>query len=138
MRRRNTVFRLVRSFNQVRSALLIYGMLFFIDSMDRLQLARDFAGKIKSLFGRSVISVLVYGSVAKGGDTKESDIDLLVVWDGDKRIGWDKLETEAFRTLLDTKEYISLKVYTPKEYSKLKRKNNPFIKNVLSGGIQVV
>jgi len=113
-------------------------MLFFIDSMDRLQLARDFAGKIKSLFGRSVISVLVYGSVAKGGDTKESDIDLLVVWDGDKRIGWDKLETEAFRTLLDTKEYISLKVYTPKEYSKLKRKNNPFIKNVLSGGIQVV
>ena len=46
--------------------------------LNRLELANDFAKKIKS---DDIKLIMLYGSVARGEDNSESDIDILIVSD---------------------------------------------------------
>jgi predicted nucleotidyltransferase/uncharacterized protein (UPF0332 family) len=51
--------------------------------------AYDFANKIYKKFGNVVLSVVLFGSVAKGTSKKSSDIDLLIVVDN-VSLKWDQ------------------------------------------------
>ena len=84
---------------------------------------------------RSIEQMILFGSFAKGKQTKDSDIDMLVVWKGDRRKGWERLERIAFRLLLETEQYISLKVITPQEFKRMRTRGDPFIKNIMKEGI---
>jgi predicted nucleotidyltransferase len=80
---------------------------------------------------REVIELaLVFGSVAKGGDTAASDIDLLLVSDS------LSLE-EVYDVVADTERTLARKVnptlYTSDEFSRRRRDGNPFLKRVLGG-----
>ena len=43
---------------------------------NRMEIAREFANAIKS---DKIIRIILFGSVARGDDTEESDIDILII-----------------------------------------------------------
>lgn len=51
--------------------------------MDRREIARRFSEDIVAKYPDSVKSIILYGSVARGEDREESDIDLIVLTKGD-------------------------------------------------------
>ena len=72
----------------------------------------------------------VFGSVAKGNETADSDIDLLIVAD-------DTTLEEIFHLLAPVEEELGRTInptlYTPKEFNARKAGRNPFLTKVLKG-----
>lgn len=89
-------------------------------------------------YGNHIQQMIIFGSYVRGDQKTNSDIDILVVWKGNRKIGWEKLEEIAFRILLDTEKYISLKVITPEEYRAMEANGNPFIKNITKEGTAIL
>ena len=73
-------------------------------------------------------------SAARGEAKEDSDIDVVVVFDGDHFEAWKKIGTIAFDVMLKTGYYISAQILMPED---LKRLHNPYLKNVLDEGIKV-
>lgn len=97
-----------------------------------------FKKRVMEKYSDKIEKIVLFGSVARGEETDSSDADILVVWNGDKVEGWNLLEEVAFRILMDTKEFISLKVLTPVEFEDLRLRKNPFIMNLLDEGVSIV
>jgi predicted nucleotidyltransferase len=79
---------------------------------------------------RRIDLALIYGSVARGEDRAESDIDLLVV-------GNDLTLEDLFRRLTPVEKKLGRKinpmVYTPEELLERRRNGNAFLRKVLGG-----
>lgn len=105
--------------------------------MQHKQIIAQFTREVLSKYRDSVHAIMLFGSAARNEATEESDIDILVVWDGDKIVGWNALEDIAYKILLETQDYISLKVLTPEEFNLMKSKKTPFISNVLKNGVAI-
>jgi len=77
-----------------------------------------------------IVLALIYGSVAKGSDTTESDIDLLIVADG------VTLE-EVYSALATVESALDRKInptlYTSREFEARKTSGNTFVARVLAG-----
>jgi predicted nucleotidyltransferase len=73
---------------------------------------------------------MLFGSVAKGADRAESDIDVLIVSD-DMRL------EDAYRLLGPieerTRRKVSPTILTTKEFESRRRSGNPFLKKILAG-----
>lgn len=78
---------------------------------------------------RRIIAAFVYGSVAKGGDTATSDIDLMVVSDS---LGYADVfgALEALRATLA--RAVNPTVYSRRELAKRIKDGNAFVKRVLA------
>ena len=79
-----------------------------------------------------ILAASVYGSVAAGTDTANSDIDLLLVADG--------VPLEEIHAALETTEQrlarrISVTLYTLEEFRRRKEKGNAFLTKVLAGAL---
>ena len=96
-----------------------------------------FKNRVYSDYKDNVQNLIIFGSVARGEAKKNSDIDILAIWKGDKLEGWHSLELIAFNILLETRVYISLKIITSSEYKKLLHENNHFIKTISREGILI-
>ncbi len=83
------------------------------------------ASKLKN--DPSVRLVLLFGSLARGDFREQSDIDLIVVKETEKRF-LDRLD-EFYD---DAREAMDIIVYTPQEFEVMKRR--PFVKNALKEG----
>ena len=94
-----------------------------------------FKDRAFSKYKDNVQKLIIYGSVARGEAKSDSDIDIFVIWKGDKLEAWHSLESIAFDVLLETGIYISLKIVTPTEHKKLLNNNNYFIKTISQEGI---
>jgi len=85
--------------------------------------------------GARVHFAALYGSVAKGTDRAQSDIDLLVVAD-------DMTLEELYAALAPAERQlgrtISPTLYTPAEFRKRRASRNPFLGRVLTGEHQVL
>lgn len=94
-----------------------------------MELARDFAEKIKS---DDVKLIILYGSVARGQDTPESDIDILIV---SKNVDGlrSKVNELAVDVILDSGEIISPHLMTEDHFNKTK--DFMFLSNVLKEGV---
>ncbi len=102
--------------------------------MERYREAVDkFAEEARKTYGTNIERIILFGSVARGEADKKSDIDILVVWNGNEDEGWRKMTGLAFDILLETKEYISVKVVVPDDM----KSQNPFINNVIKDGIEI-
>jgi len=75
--------------------------------------------------------VILFGSVARGEETKDSDLDLFVV-KNTKRNYFDRL-TEAGK-FIKTDRDVDLIVYTPQEFDKALKEKRVFINQVLKYG----
>jgi len=95
--------------------------------MNRKQLAIDFA---KSLNHPEIEKIILFGSVARGDDTEDSDIDILIITtniDDDLKIE-DDIYGKTFDILLETGEYLSVKIIHLEHYQRYS--NFHFYKNV--------
>ena len=82
--------------------------------------------------------MILFGSVARGEAELGSDIDILVLWKGKRFEGLKALGEIAFDILLETEEYISLKVLTTLDFDALKAMNSRFALNVKDEGVVIV
>ncbi len=82
----------------------------------------------------SIENIILFGSVAREEAKEDSDIDILVVWKGDEAKGWRIMTEIAFDVLLETEEYISVKVLSSTDMNT----QNPFVRNVMEEGVKIV
>jgi uncharacterized protein len=94
---------------------------------------RQFVRQAQERYTSHIDKIILYGSVARGDATADSDIDLLVLWNGDEREGWRAMTGLAFDIMVDSGEYLSVKVVNAKTFSG----TSLFGHNVMSEGITV-
>lgn len=98
---------------------------------NRVKIAKEFADTIKS---DDIKLIILFGSVARGEDTEESDIDILIV--SPKA---DDLRHVIYRIavdiILEKEEVISAHLMTEEHFNKTK--NNSFLTNVLNDGVVI-
>ena len=92
----------------------------------------------KQKYSCQIEKIVLFGSVARGEQNKDSDIDLLIVWRGNKKKAWDNLEKIAFPLVLESKKYLSLKLIGLQEFKKMEKIGNPFVQNIKREGINLV
>ena len=83
--------------------------------------------------------VILFGSQARGDTHDESDWDLLVLLNKEKRNfndDYDKYSYPFAELGLKYNEFIEAKIYTVNEW--IKRKSTPFYKNIELDGIEIV
>jgi predicted nucleotidyltransferase len=66
-----------------------------------------FISSVKSMFGVKIISIAVFGSIARSNGTPESDIDLIIVYNG-RRKDIEKKVVKVILKLRETREYKDL------------------------------
>lgn len=98
---------------------------------NRVEIAREFAKAIKS---DKIIHIILFGSVARGDDTEESDIDILIVSPIADEIRHD-IHQKAIDIILERDEVISPRIMTVDHFNKTK--NYSFLTNVLNEGVVI-
>ncbi|MBR0472553.1 MAG: nucleotidyltransferase domain-containing protein [Methanosphaera sp.] len=96
---------------------------------NRRLIAQKFANSIKSQY---IDKIILYGSVARGDDTENSDIDILIITNNYDKIE-SKVYNESYTIIIDDNEIISPHFITPEHFEKIK--NFSFISTVLKEGI---
>jgi len=102
--------------------------------LDRKQLAIDFAN---SLNHSEIEKIILYGSVARGDDRETSDIDIMIITsniDDDLKIE-DEIYGKTFDTLLETGEYLSVKMIDSEHYKK--HTHFSFYRNIKKDGVLI-
>jgi len=100
--------------------------------MDKKQMAIDFAN---SLNFEEIEKIILYGSVARGEDKDDSDIDILIITnhqDDELKISRE-IHKKVFDILLKTEVFIAPMIL-PKDYFK-KNKNSTFCSSINRDGI---
>ena len=95
---------------------------------------KEFVRRAREKYDDKIDSFILFGSVARREAKKDSDIDILVIWNGDEAEGWRAMTGLAFDVLLDEEKYISTKVLGLEDL----KAENPFIKNVMKEGVKIV
>ncbi|MBI2891473.1 MAG: nucleotidyltransferase domain-containing protein [Nitrospirae bacterium] len=86
---------------------------------------------VEDLAATGAEKIILFGSAARGETDDESDLDFVVIRRTHERFV-ERLEGAA--RALRTAEPIDVFVYTPEEFERMAREENPFILNVLSDG----
>lgn len=97
--------------------------------MKKLEIAKEFARSLKEVTAEKTI---LFGSVARGEDKADSDVDILII-SNNKLKTKDKVIGKATAILLDKGVYISVKVISPHEFERLK--NTHFIAQIMKDGV---
>ena len=97
----------------------------------------EFARRALRRYGDKIDGIILFGSVARGEAKEESDIDILVVWKGDKLEGWDVIEDIAVDILLEYEQFISVKIIYPQEYLGMMDMGSSFIQNIKKEGVVI-
>lgn len=100
--------------------------------MNKLEIAREFARYLKY---PEIEKIILFGSVARGEETKDSDIDLLITCRGDRFELLHKVMDQVLEFLSRYGEYISIKVLSVREMEKLG--NTHFISTLKREGIEI-
>ncbi|MDR2544057.1 MAG: nucleotidyltransferase domain-containing protein [Methanobrevibacter sp.] len=100
--------------------------------MDRKQIAIDFA---EPLNHPEIVKIILFGSVARGDDNEESDIDILIIISekSDEAKIEEDIYSKTFDILMKTGEYVSAKIKPLNHYNKYK--SSFFFSNIDKEGI---
>lgn len=99
---------------------------------NRKELARQFANKINS---EDIVQIILFGSVARGDDIEDSDIDILIVSPVVNKIRKD-INKIVVNIILEKNELISAHLMTEEHFNETK--DYSFLSNVLNDGIILV
>lgn len=96
---------------------------------NRFKIAEEFA---KSINSDDIIQIILFGSVARGDDDEDSDIDILIITNHEDKIH-SKVAKEVATIILDKEELISPHIMTEEHFNKIKPYS--FISNVMKDGV---
>lgn len=96
---------------------------------NRRIIAQEFADIINS---DKIDKIILFGSVARGDDTADSDIDILIVSSFADEIE-SYIDDEVVNVILDKEEIISAHLMSEEHFNQTK--NYPFLTNVLHEGV---
>ena len=96
------------------------------------KIINEFVERSVKSYRKEIVRIILFGSFARGDQRKDSDIDILVVVDGDRYKMLRELSGIAFDLMLKYKEYISVKTVSSTEFKKLVAMKSSFIENVMS------
>lgn len=107
-------------------------------AMDKRKKAlQEFVKRARERYGNKIEKMILFGSYARGGAKKDSDIDILAVTP-EKRFEMQKgLSGMAVDILLETGVYISVKVLTSGEYDFIKSIKTGFYQSIAREGVAV-
>lgn len=98
----------------------------------RLEIAKEFAKKLNS---NKINTIILFGSVARGEDSEDSDIDILIVSDY-----WEEIDSEITdligKIMYDEDELISAHVMNTDRFENTQHYS--FLSNVLKDGVILV
>ena len=98
--------------------------------------AKKFADKIASALGDQIDSIVLYGSVARGEATEDSDIDILIISPDVERVRSKISQMRGdFAYEHNYDFFISLIDYTREEFCRIKAFGSPFIEEVTRDGV---
>ncbi len=95
---------------------------------------QEFVKVLRRRYGNKVKRVILFGSVARGDYSEESDIDVLVVGS----ITLDEAVEVSYPILLKYGEFISPQVMSEDYYMMLKSRKSGFIESVEKEGVVIV
>ena len=99
---------------------------------NRVKIAHEFANAINS---DNIVRIILFGSVARGDDRKDSDIDILIVSDYWEEI--DSIITDVVGDIVfDQQELISPHIMSVDRFNNTK--DYSFLTNVLEDGVVLV
>lgn len=96
---------------------------------NRFEIAKKFANSIKS---DEIEQIILFGSVARGDDNENSDIDILIITNFKDTIK-DLIYNKVLDIDLSDGEYISAHIISQKHFDKTKKFS--FLTNVLEEGV---
>lgn len=99
---------------------------------NRIEIAHEFADAINS---DEIIRMILFGSVARGEDNEESDIDILIVINHDNRELESIIDNIVVDFILEKEEVISPHVMTEEHFNKTK--DYSFLKTVMAEGVPI-
>ena len=99
---------------------------------NRRKIAEEFAQAISS---NNIKEIILFGSVARGEDNTDSDIDLLIVIYNDNPSFESMVDKKVVDFILETEEVISPHVMTLEHFNKTK--DYSFLKNVMADGVTI-
>lgn len=99
---------------------------------NRIEIAHEFANAINS---DEIIRMILFGSVARGDDNNESDIDILIVLDHDNKELESLIDNIVVEFILEKEEVISPHVMTEEHFNKTK--DYSFLKTVMAEGVPI-
>ena len=106
-----------------------------VSEISRIVLAKAFSKEARARYGDQIEEIILYGSVARKEDGKESDIDLLVV----TRTNETKLQYEladiAYDIGYNKLEMLAVHVYSRNDIEQ--NKDFTFFRNVEDDGIRI-
>jgi len=95
---------------------------------NRLEIAQEFAESINS---DKIMKIILFGSVARGDDNENSDIDILIISDYRNEI-WDDIEDMIGEIVLQKQELISVHIMSTDRFNTTQ--DYSFLSNVLDEG----
>jgi predicted nucleotidyltransferase len=98
---------------------------------NRIDIAKSFAKSIKN---NKIKKVILFGSVARGEDIIESDIDVLIVSSSREEI-FDLIYDKVFKILMEDDEHISAHIISEERFNT--KQHYSFLSNVLEGGVLI-
>ena len=112
--------------------IINYKILWGLCMNNRVKIAHEFANAINS---DKIVRIILFGSVARGEDTENSDIDILIVSDYWEEI--DPIITDVVGDIvLDQQELISPHIMSVDRFNNTK--DYSFLTNVLEEGVVLV
>ncbi len=97
----------------------------------------QFSEKIKRLFPGDIVTVLMYGSKARGDDNPDSDIDILVVTEFDDWRKADQIRTFGYEMDWSIGARLSIQVISKEHFAMLKTNGFEFASNIEKDAVQV-
>lgn len=98
---------------------------------NRLEIAQEFAKEINS---DKIDRIILFGSVARGDDNENSDIDILIISDYQEDIQ-EKVYYESFQIVLHKQEVISPHIMSNSNINKIA--DFTFMRNVRKEGVVI-
>ncbi len=107
--------------------------LIFLQNLFFYKLLSEIEAKIIKIAGLKIVDIILYGSVAKGRDTSNSDIDICVIINEED----EELKRKITQSIFEThfKKEVQFQVFTAKEF--VSAAKNPLIENILRDGVSL-
>ena len=100
------------------------------------EIVSEFKTKVEDLYGQRLKNVILYGSYARGDATEDSDIDLLVILDGEVKPGREIDRMIEAVTDINLKHDVLLSICPVSEEEYI-RVNSPLYMNIRREGLTV-